>query len=115
MASSQNKEAAWELLRILLLPEIQRSTNGIALPVMKAYYDLSLEELVNSDAWDFNENDAPKIQILCENTSFMPNNTAISDIIQDEALKYFSSQKSLPSAIDAIQRRSSIFLAEQYG
>lgn len=99
MASSQNKEAAWELLRILLLPEIQRSTNGIAFPVMKAYYDLSLEELVNSDAWDFNENDAPKIQILCENTSFMPNNTAISDIIQSVIVNIHSGETSDGRAI----------------
>lgn len=118
MACSPNKDGAWQLLRNLLSEDLQ--AYGYYLPAIASAMELRIQQEIDNKSYmkyyqvDFDREDAAKALAALKG-AVLVRDTAISDIIRDEAGRYFEGLKSLESAVSAIQSRSSIFLAEQYG
>lgn len=114
MADSENKEAAWEYIKILLSYEIQDSLRAFGYPVMAKNFDESMEMEINSEyGMDGVREDAEKLKAIIADSAGMCEMNAVSDIIMEEAEKYFADQKPLDETVQMIQSRASIYLAEQ--
>lgn len=115
LQSSENKNAAWEFLSILLSDELQHSLGLFGYPVIQE----SLEERLLSDVENedrvYDREDMEMFLSLVESGRGMAQGSVISDIIAEEAEKYFSGQAELDNTVASIQSRASIYLAEQYG
>lgn len=115
LQSSENKDAAWEFLRILLSDELQDSFRLFGYPVMMDALTKCLTDDVKDEERLFSQEDMDAFLALVDRGRGMAQGGMISDIINEEAEKYFSGQTDLNSAVTAIQSRVSIYLSEQYG
>lgn len=116
MASSENKDAAWQFIRLLLMPQIQE--NEITLfcnPVMESSFDAVLEGYIENENMDFTRQDAEWLKNIVLNTDKMAQGGAVKDIIFEEAEKFFAGDKTADEAAASIQSRASIYISEQYG
>lgn len=118
LSSSQNKEAAWQVLRTMLLPEGQNMSGAIGFPVIKTHLQPGLKALMddNTNEVDITQVDIDKIMALLGREMSAVRSTEASDIIiKDEIQRYAAGQKTLDDTVAAIQSRVSIYLAEQFG
>lgn len=122
MASSEHKEAAWDFLRLLLLPENIEYGGSLAygIPVTTASFDKLLESQIREDeknpAQSFTKEDADKLRELVYSTEKMARqDDTLTEIISTEAAAYFAGDKSLEDTVSNIQSRASIYVAEQAG
>lgn len=122
MASSEHKEAAWDFLRLLLLPENMEYGGSLAygIPVTTASFDKLLEKEIREDeenpAQSFTKEDADKLRELVYSTEKMAwKDDTLTEIISAEAAAYFAGDKSLEDTVSNIQSRASIYVAEQAG
>lgn len=122
MASSEHKEAAWDFLRLLLLPENMEYDGSLAygIPVTTASFDKLLEKEIREDeenpAQSFTKEDADKLRELVYSTEKMARkDDTLTEIISAEAAAYFAGDKSLEDTVSNIQSRASIYVAEQAG
>lgn len=119
MASSEHKEAAWDFLRLLLLPE-NLTGMSIGIPVTKAAFEKNLELSIDEDSpQDYlvlTREDAEKMRRLVYSTEKMARqDDTLTEIISTEAAAYFAGDKSLEDTVSNIQSRASIYVAEQAG
>lgn len=128
-ASSKNQEGAWEFIRMLLSEEYQ-DTLSWNFPIRQSSLDKMLaatmteEYAGNGFAWnDFEYETVPatqeQIDMLRElfdiaNGTSMSTDTAITDIISEEAAAFFSGQKTAEAVAEIIQSRVSIYVSENY-
>ena len=122
MASSEHKEAAWDFLRLLLLPENIEYGGSLVygIPVTTASFDKLLEKEIREDeenpAQSFTKEDADKLRELVYSTEKMARqDDTLTEIISTEAAAYFAGDKSLEDTVSTIQSRASIYVAEQAG
>ena len=122
MASSEHKEAAWDFLRLLLLPENIEYGGSLVygIPVTTASFDKLLEKEIREDeenpAQSFTKEDADKLRELVYSTEKMARqDDTLTEIISTEAAAYFAGDKSLEDTVSNIQSRASIYVAEQAG
>ncbi len=122
MASSQHKEAAWDFLRLVLLPENQEYGLDLSfgIPVTKAAFEVQLEKNIYEDVmfpeYSFTREDADKLRELVYSTEKMARkDDTLTEIISSEASAYFAGDKSLEDTVRNIQSRASIYVAEQAG
>ncbi len=119
MASSEHKEAAWDFLRLLLLPE-NLTGMSIGIPVTKAAFEKNLELSIDEDSSQdylvLTREDAEKMRRLVYSTEKMARqDDTLTEIISAEASAYFAGDKSLEDTVSNIQSRASIYVAEQAG
>ena len=117
LSSSQNKEAAWLLLRTMLLPEGQNMSIAMGFPVIKTHLQSNLKALLDDDTnkVDITQEDVDKIMALLGGEMSVARSSEASDIIKDEVQRYAAGQKTLDDTVVAIQSRVSVYLAEQFG
>ena len=122
LASSEHKEAAWDFLRLLLLPENMEYGGSFAygIPVTTASFDKLLESVIWEDEVNpdqsFTREDADKLRELVYSTEKMARkDDTLTEIISTEASAYFAGDKSLEDTVKNIQSRASIYVAEQAG
>lgn len=117
MQSSEHKDGAWEFIKTLLTAEVQEVICSFGFPVMESSFDelidSCLEFAAKSDSYDFTEEDAQALKALVLSAQGMAEGSAATDIITEEAQKYFAGQKTLEDAVAMIQSRAGIYLAEQ--
>lgn len=112
LESSQNKDAGWEFLRVLLSPEIQDiSLSGF--PVISASLERRLYESRQSEYIQFSQEDSEKLEAAIAQAESFARGSAVSAIIKEEAQKFFAGQKTIADTVLAIQSRAEIYLAEQ--
>lgn len=111
MANSQNKDAAWDYIKVMLSYEIQ---DALAVFGMQVIEKNLMEKLENAAQYsNFTPEDEEKFMALLDNSEGMASGGILSDIITEEAQKYFADQKSLEETVKMIQSRAGIYLAEQ--
>lgn len=117
LASSQHKDAAWQLLRELLLIENDKVSAAILLPVMNEQFQRSLTSIsaLQEEGMDIRPEDTEKIIQLLQCQSMSPRKSGLDVIIKEEANKYAAGQIPVDVAVANIQSRASIYMAEQYG
>lgn len=118
LASSQHKDAAWQLLKTLLSVEYDDIVAAIMMPVMRDDFQeaiAALPDLNEKEGLDIRPEDIEKLVNLMEGPSLAPRTSGIDAIIREEAQKYAAGQSSLDAAVASIQSRASIYMAEQYG
>ncbi len=122
LASSEHKEAAWDFLRLALLPENQEYGLDLSfgIPVTKAAFEVQLEKNIYEDVmfpeYSFTREDADKLRELVYSTEKMARkDDTLTEIISTEASAYFAGDKSLEDTVKNIQSRASIYVAEQAG
>lgn len=114
LASSENKDAAWEFIKVLFSPRVQQGTiGGFGSPVMKESFDALMEDYLSRDNTDFTQEDVDRLKAAAAEGVGFSRGTTVSDIIMEEAAKYFAGQNSLQNAVNNIQSRAGIYLAEQ--
>ena len=120
MASSEHKEAAWDFLRLVLLPENQEYIGNLSLgiPVTKAAFEALVDESIYEDRFfpedSFTTEDADRVRELVYSTEKMARqDDTLTEIISTEAAAYFAGDKSLEDTVSTIQSRASIYVAEQ--
>lgn len=122
MASSEHKEAAWDFLRLLLLPENQEYGGDLffGIPVTRAAFEKLVDKSIHEDTMfpedSFTREDADKLRELVYSTEKMARqDDTLTEIISTEASAYFAGDKSLEDTVKNIQSRASIYVAEQAG
>lgn len=122
LASSEHKEAAWDFLRLALLPENQEYGLDLSfgIPVTKAAFEVQLEKNIYEDVmfpeYSFTREDADKLRELVYSTEKMARkDDTLTEIISTEASACFAGDKSLEDTVRNIQSRASIYVAEQAG
>ena len=118
LASSQHKDAAWQLLRTLLSIEYDNVVGAIMTPVMRDQFQQSLaalSDLNEEEGLDIRPEDIEKLVKFLDGPSLAPRTSGLDAIIKEEAKKYSAGQISLDAAVTSIQSRASIYMAEQYG
>ena len=120
MASSEHKEAAWDFLRLLLLPENQEYGGDLffGIPVTRAAFEKLVDKSIHEDTMfpedSFTREDADKLRELVYSTEKMARqDDTLTEIISTEASAYFAGDKSLEDTVKNIQSRASIYVAEQ--
>lgn len=114
LQSSNNKDFAWEFLKILLSEDLQHSFSLFGCPVIQKSLEAQLVKDVEDEYREYDTEDMDNFLALVNTGRGMAKGSVISDIIREEAEKYFSGQVELKSAVSAIQSRAGIFAAEQY-
>lgn len=112
LESSENKDAAWALLRILLTSEIQ-DDSLYGFPVTAAPFEKLLSTSTKNEDTDFTKEDRLKLESLIAQGEAFAQGSAISAIIGEEAENYFAGHKTLDDTIRAIQSRAMIYVSEQ--
>lgn len=122
MASSEHKEAAWDFLRLALLPENQEYGGDLffGIPVTRAAFEKLVDKSIHEDTMfpedSFTRQDADKLRELVYSTEKMARqDDTLTEIISAEAAAYFAGDKSLEDTVSNIQSRASIYVAEQAG
>lgn len=113
LSTSPNKEAAWDFIRLILSDTVQKSLRVFGSPVMKALYEAELEENLTDENAGFTREDAERLKAAVAASSGMARGSLVSDMIREEAEKYFAGQSTLENAVAMIQSRAKIYLAEQ--
>lgn len=136
-ANGKHKEAAWEFLRSILLPENQgynsfwgeNNDSYNSLPSNRSVFEAMIQEMCHQPkeltttyknaygesaavkGWSNEEADA--FRALVDNTVTVqqPENT-LSGILRDEIQRFFAGQQDASAAANAIQNRVQLYLAE---
>ena len=114
-ANSPYREAAWEFLRIFLLPEY-----GYDIPILKSSFETRMESNIGKkgylpDAPSFSAEDAEKLrELVFSSTKSIRDEGTLREMISTEASAYLSGQRSPDETAALIQSRASIYIAEQY-
>ncbi len=115
MASSENKDAAWQFVRILFLPQLQNGDiNAFGQPVIESCLDNKLERYMSQDE-AITQADIDKYKALIMSCNGFLNGGAVYDIALEETNKFLGGGKTAEDAAKSIQSRASIYLAEQFG
>lgn len=116
LASSPNKEAGWAFLRKLLSPEVQTgSVTAFMCPVIRDSFEQWVKGNMASEWNDFTQEDGERIKAAIAGSKGTISGSTVSDIIVEEAQKYFDGQRSLEDTVAAIQSRAKVYVAEQAG
>ncbi len=136
ICSSENEEGAWEFVRTLLLPEYQDYTDSFSVrtdsnakkaetamthepgryraPITLMGH-MMLSSGSDADIGEPSEQDIGKVNRLISSVeSIHKYNYTVTDIISEEASRYFSGAISSKEAAEAIQGRVMIYLSESY-
>ncbi|MDR2590685.1 MAG: hypothetical protein LBC71_06845 [Oscillospiraceae bacterium] len=124
-STSNDKEGAWDFIRMILTPEHQYRLNtieesGSGFPTLQIVLDDAINLAVNRkniNRWDWiSTEDADKLIHLIENIESMVFiSEALWSIIIESANDYWNGQKSLEDTVRIIHNRASIYAAERGG
>lgn len=109
------KDAAWSVLRQLLLPEYQDvlAEAGFFFPLRTDSLEKSFEELKKDTELGFTEKDADKLRNLINSVDAVRfNDDTLYNLVSSEAESFFSGGKSLDEAAALIESKLNIYLAE---
>lgn len=115
MASSENKDAAWQFVRILFTPQLQNGEIcAFGFPVIESCLDKYLERRMAQDE-ALTQADIDKYKALMMSCHGFADGGAVYDIALEETNKFLGGGKTAEDAAKSIQSRVSIYLAEQFG
>lgn len=124
LASGKHQDGAWRFIRTLILGESE-ATLFMGIPVYKERFEKAIDALaieriaerqaaVNGVPNMFNEEDAQMLrELVYHTTKLVHTDEALLNIIRSEAILYFEGQISVEEAVQQIQSRVGIYLAEQ--
>lgn len=115
LRSSTKQDGAWEFIKTLLTPEVQEVLTAFENPAIESSFDKMLEKQMKNENSDFTEEDMQKYRDAVAKSRGRAEGDAVTDIIKEEAEKYFSGQKTLEDTVAMIQSKAGIYLAEQKG
>ena len=109
---AKNKDAAWEFVRLMLMPEWQESAMG--LPIRMDVLENQLETLKNDPDKLVTEEDIEQfLNTLLETELYIYSDSTISEIVLEEAIPFFMGAKGAKDVAKLIDSRVSLYLAEQ--
>lgn len=115
MASSENKDAAWQFIRILFTPQLQNNeVCAFGFPVIESCLDKYLERHMAQDE-TITQEDLDKYKALIMSCRGFADGGAVYTIANQEVNKFLGGGKSAEDTAQSIQSRVSIYLAEQFG
>lgn len=115
MASSENKDAAWQFVRILLTPQLQNNeVCAFGMPVIESCLDKDLERCMAQDE-TITQEDLNKYKALIMSCRGFADGGAVYTIANEEVNKFLGGGKTAEDAAKSIQSRVSIYLSEQFG
>ena len=115
LASSENKDAAWQLIRLLFLPQIQNNeVNAFGMPVIVSSLDKSLARRAGNNA-EISQADVDKYRALIMDCRGFIDGGAVYNIVYEEVNKFLGGGKTAEDAAASIQSRASIYISEQFG
>lgn len=124
-ANSKNKEGAWQFLKYVMsapVINIETVADDICLPASSAQLDSMLGQALGNGyaaygmSIQIKEHDEQELRkLISQANSVMGAHPEIIEIMQEEAIKFFSGEKTAEDVAAATQSRVSIFMAEQYG
>lgn len=116
LSTSRHKEAAWDLIRQALLPACQDKLAPFGFPVVANSLDAVIESAVEDDETAFTEADAEKLKELLKSIDIVfYQDRGLKALMAQDLDSFFAGQYSLDEALDLIQSKANIYLAEQYG
>lgn len=112
--SSQNKEGAWNFIKIMLSRSCQLQIADTPYSGMPVRYDILRETTEHSSA---SEKDIDRFYDLLNRTKYAERNVDVTllDLIIDNGQDYLSGTKTLKETVALIQGQASILIAEQFG
>lgn len=116
VADSPHKEAAWEFLRIFLLPEYSSD-----IPLLQSSFEKRVESMIGRERWTpedpgFYEQDAEKLrELVYSSDKVIRREAPLMEILKAETAAYLAGRQDLEEAAALIQSRASIYVAEQAG
>lgn len=109
---AKNKDAAWEFIRLMLMPEWQETAMG--LPIRMDALKSQLEALKNDPDKLITEEDIEQfLDTLLKTELYICSDSTISEIVLEEAIPFFMGEKGAKEAAKLIDSRVSLYLAEQ--
>jgi len=132
-AQSKHKQGAWEFVRLLLSENFVRDNvneSYIGLPVHSVIFEEQIANAMNAsyfgltnpitgrslDIPELSMEEAGQIRALIDSIdSILDRNEMLWNIISESASEFFNGQTTASDAAKVIQRRASIFAAEQFG
>lgn len=115
MASSENKEAAWQFIRVFFTPQLQNNEICLfGIPVIESCLDDYLKRRMEQDE-TITQADVDKYKALVMSCQGFTEGGAVYDIALEEVNKYLGGGKTAEDAAKSIQSRVGIYLAEQFG
>lgn len=115
MASSGNKDAAWQFVRILFTPQLQNGEIcAFGFPVIESCLDKYLERRMAQDE-ALTQADIDKYKALMMSCHGFADGGAVYDIALEETNKFLGGGKTAEDAAKSTQSRVSIYLSEQFG
>jgi len=115
LRSSKNPDGAWAFIKTLLTPEVQSVLTNFECPAIQSSFDRYMKKWIENKNMNMTEEDAQKYMAALANCRGRCEGDAVTDIITEEAQKYFADQRSLEDTVAIIQSRAGIYLAEQKG
>ena len=128
-AQSENKQEAWEFIRLLMSDEFGRDNLNMALPVNKILFEeqvakelkegviaMSMESGFRVTIPAVSTKEAGLIKELINSTThIIENEEELLNIITEGASDFFTGRHTVQEAAHIIQSRASIYMAEQRG
>lgn len=115
MASSENKDTAWQFVRILFTPQLQNNeVCAFGLPVIESCLDKYLERRMAQDE-TITQKDLDKYKALIMSCRGFADGGAVYTIANEEVNKFLGGGKTAEDVAKSIQSRVSIYLSEQFG
>ena len=106
----EHKEAAWEFMRMFLLPKYQEELDGLS--VLQFYLEQCVQDAVDDTEMSFDIADAEKLRNLINGTVVMQQDNSLRDIILEEADAFFAGDKTAAEAAAVIQNRATVYVGE---
>lgn len=121
MAASEKHDGAWRFIRTFMLGEDEPALNK-GIPVLAENFERAIEaqlykEQTNYSEFEtFNEEDAKYLrEIVYNTTQLVCSDTSVIDTLATAINAYLEGNGSAKEAAQQIQRRMSIYMAEQHG
>lgn len=110
--NTENKAAAWSLIRQMLKKEWQETVPG--LPIRKDVLQEQLDILMDNQDTLLTNADIEEFQnVISETKLFIYNNSIINEIILEEAIPFFMGDRTSREVANLVDSRVSLYLAEQ--
>lgn len=116
LSTGANKNAAWDFMRLFLLPDYQENIVPFGFPIISKSLDTVIQDAVDDEDLQFSEYDAKKLHNLISSIDVVSfSNNGLGDVLSADANAFFSGQHSTDEIVERMKSKINIYLAEQYG
>lgn len=115
LSATANKGAAWDFMRMFLLPDYQENIVPFGFPIISKSLDTVIQDAVDDEDLHFSEYDAKKLHNLISSIDVVSFYNGLGDVLSADANAFFSGQHSADEIVERMKSKINIYLAEQYG